>query len=129
MDPTSAASAYKTASIEHAPPLKIVHMMYEGALRFLAQAEAIDPGAQYPAFQEKVHRTEAIVCELRASLQPTESGDVSQLLASLYMFVEDQLRTAISEKSAEPLAAAREVLETLLDGWKQIDVESERRSA
>jgi flagellar protein FliS len=129
MNPNSAASAYKRASIEHAPPLKIVHMMYEGALRFLAQAGSIDPKTSYPAFQEKVHRTDAIVCELRASLQPTESGDVSHRLASLYVFVEDKLREALSEKSVEPLAAAREVLETLLDGWKQIDVESERRPA
>ena len=43
MNPHSAASAYKEALYENAPPLKIVHMLYEGAIRFLAQAEQVDP--------------------------------------------------------------------------------------
>ncbi len=122
MDPRHVASAYKEACFEHAPPLKIVHMMYEGALRFIAQAERLDPQAAYRDFHDRLSRAEAVVSELRLCLDHTEALEIGRQLSTLYLFVEGKLREALLRKTCEPLVPAREVLETLLDGWKRIDL-------
>lgn len=122
MKPKSAASAYREAAIENAPPLKIVHLLYEGALRFIDQAVQIDPQQDFEAFQTKINRADAIVSELRLSLDHEAAPEISDKLNGLYLFAEDRLRTAFLERSTEPLPAARDVLNTLLDGWKQIDL-------
>ena len=124
MNPKSAANAYRAAAIENAPPLKIVHMLYEGAMRFIDQAALIDPQADFDGFQEKINRADAVVSELRLSLDHGHAPELTEQLNALYLFVEEQLRTAFLGRTTEPLPAARGVLETLLDGWKQIDMSS-----
>lgn len=124
MNPKSAAAAYREAALENAPPLKVVHLLYEGALRFIDQAVQVDPGTEPLAFQEKLGRADAVVSELRLSLDHGPAPELSERLDALYLFVEERLRTAILDRSTEPLPAARNVLETLLDGWKEVDLQS-----
>ena len=119
----SAASTYARTAIESAPPLKIVHMMYEGALRFLEQAEAIDPRANPAEFSKKLNRADAIVSELRISLDPSPSPELAQSLTRLYLFADERIRDAVMEGDASLLPAVRDVLSTLLSGWKQLEVE------
>jgi flagellar protein FliS len=121
----SAANAYRAAAIENAPPLKVVHMLYQGALRFIDQAAQIDPEKEFEAFQEKINRADAIVSELRLSLDHEPAPELTDKLNALSLFVEDRLRTAFLERSPATLSEARSVLETLLDGWQQIDMGAE----
>lgn len=128
-NPTAVASAYREAFFENAPPLKIVHLMYEGALRFLAQAERLDPRTHEHQFRDRLQRAEAVVCELRLSLDPERSPDLATQLGSLYDFVESQLRRAALDRTPDPLPAARRILETLLDAWKRIELEASGEAA
>ena len=121
----NAAEAYLTSSVENAPPIKIVRMLYQGALRFIDQAAQIDPEKDFEAFQEKINRADAIVSELRLSLDHEPAPELTDQLNALYLFVEDRLRTAFLERSTATLSEARSVLETLLDGWQQIDMGAE----
>ena len=123
MDPRSAASVYKQASIENAPPLKIIHLLYEGALRFLGEAETGDPKANSQRFGNALSRVSEILSELRVALDHEAAPELSKNLESLYLFAEAQLVEARLGLTVEPLSAARDVLETLLDGWKQLEVE------
>lgn len=125
MNPKSAAHAYREAALEHAPPLKIVHLLYEGALRFIDQAAHVDPQKDLTTFQEKINRADAVVSELRLSLDHGPAPDVTAQLDALYLFVEEQLRTAFLDRSIDTLPAARNVLTTLLEGWKGIDIGAE----
>ncbi len=125
MNPKSAANAYREAAIENAPPLKVVHMLYQGALRFIDQAAQIDPENDLQTFLEKVNRADAIVSELRLSLDHEPAPELTDTLNALYLFVEDRLRTAFLERSPDALSEARSVLRTLLDGWQQIDMGAE----
>ena len=120
--PGSAAAAYKAANIENAPPLKLVQMMYEGALRFLSQAESAHAAAEGARFQERCLRVLAILTELRASLDPAQAPELAANLESLYVFAEARVREAMQNESPAPLASAREILATLLDGWKGLEV-------
>lgn len=124
MDRTQAAAAYKTANVESAPPLKLVQLMYEGALRFLAQAEAAFAAADVGRFQERALRAQAVVCELRLALDRTQAPELSDQLESLYLFAEGEIRSALLQESAAPLGPVRKTLGTLLEGWNQLVVEA-----
>ncbi len=128
MDPRSAVSAYRESKYEGAPPIKIVHLMYEGALRFLEQARRSDPLGQPAEFAQKLERAEAIVGELRLSLDPAHAPELVEKLNALYLFIEDRIQTARLERSAEPLAAAERVLATLLEGWMGIELDPASRA-
>src|SRR6185503_10741839 len=43
-------------------------------------------------------------------------------LASLYGFAEERIREAMRAETPAPLAPARDVLTTLLDGWKGLEI-------
>lgn len=120
----NAAGAYKRAALENAPPIKIVRMLYQGAARFLDDAARIDPDADRHAFQERLHRAEAIIVELRISLVNEHAPELCGELERLYLFVEEQIREAVQSGSPEPLAGARRVLETLGSAWAEVEVES-----
>lgn len=123
MRPDAAAGAYRAASLESAPPLKLVHLMYEGALRYLAEAQSSDPAS--PRFLERLQRAEHVVSELRLALDPATSPGLAAQLEALYLFVEGELRRASLERDAAPLPGAREVLTTLLSGWKSLEQRAE----
>ena len=63
-----------------------------------------------------------MVSELRLSLIPEHAPEVADHLNALYLFVEGQIREAFLERTKDPLPGAREVLETLLAGWKEIEL-------
>ncbi len=126
MNTKSAASAYSNASFETAPPLKIVRMMYSGAIRFIEQAEQVDIKANPGDFSDKLSRAEAVVSELRVSLHEDHSPELTRNLIDLYVFVEGCIREAFLEQKKQPLLAARKVLSTLLDGWNQVEMGSEQ---
>jgi flagellar protein FliS len=120
--PGSAAAAYRAAHVENAPPLRLVQMLYEGALRFLDQAESALAGGEGARFQERCLRAVAIVTELRAALDPAQAPELAANLDSLYVFAEEEIRLAMRTDSSPPLAPARDVLRTLLDGWKNLEL-------
>ncbi len=120
MDAHEAVSAYANSKFDNAPPLKIVHLLYEGAIRFLRQAQEMDPAADPAAFTVRLNKADAVVSELRLSLEPEQSPELCDHLNGLYEFVQDQIRESILEGSSETLPGAISVLEKLLEGWRGI---------
>src|SRR5262245_60209403 len=125
----TAADAYRRSALENAPPIKIIRLLYQGALRFLDEAAAVDPKADPQRFQDRLHRAEAVVVELRISLEKEHAPELCSELERLYLFVEDKLREAVHSRSAEPLTAARSVLNTLYSAWREIEVEGTPKAA
>ena len=117
----SAASIYGEASIENAPPVKLVRLLYQGAIRFLDTAAACDPRAADSKFNHWLGRAEDIVVELRISIEPGPAPEIAASLSDLYGFVENAIREARRDRKVEPLAGARTVLATLLEAWTAID--------
>ncbi len=126
MNTKSAAESYQRQSVESAPPLQVVRMLYQGALKFLAQAQQTDPVQNQETFQELLSNADAIVSELRTSLNHDAGEEIAERLDSLYDFCESQLAHATLKNETEPLEAASNVLRTLLDGWMQIELEGGR---
>lgn len=120
MDAKTAAQAYRHSLIEHAPPVKIVRLLYEGALRHLDRAagELVEhPGTA----NEHLARADAIVCELRLALDHERGGNLSKDLERLYLFVEERIAHAMGSRTRAAIDEARVVLATLLEAWAELD--------
>lgn len=121
MDPRTAVETYRHDNFENAPPIKLVRMLYQGALRFLDRALECDPADPRSLFAENVGRCDAIVLELRLALEKDRAPDVAENLEQLYLFCERELRTALERRDASPLKAVREILVKLLGAWSAVE--------
>ncbi len=126
MDNRAAAETYRQSSIENAPPAKVVRLLFEGALRFLARALAEDPDDPCSDFLYYVRKVDAIVSELRLAINKELEDEVTQNLERLYLFCEHELGLTAMERQARRLEGVRNVLEILLDAWRQVEVEDRR---
>jgi len=126
MQPKNPIDAYQAASLENAPPIKIVRMLYQSAIRRMEQARRMELPSSLAAFNDAVGKTDAIVTELRFSLDHSQGPDLCKQLEGLYLFVEDCLGEAMSAHDGEVLVSALQVMRTLLDAWEQVEVQAER---
>jgi|694.fasta_scaffold07454_6 flagellar protein FliS len=122
MNAQTAANAYKQASIENAPPVKIVRMLYEGALLFIDRAELAGREGNQAQRAYWIGRAEAIVSELRASLDLSVASEVGAELDRLYEYCHHELSHAYVSTQPVDLAHVRAVLQSLLDGWRALEV-------
>lgn len=118
-DPTA---AYRMAAIENAPPLKIVRMLYQGCLRFMSQATEAHGLGDFPRFTERVGKAEAIVSELRCSLDSEAAPEICQELESLYLYTSSRLIQGIADQNMERVEEARSVVQTLLSAWNDLEM-------
>ena len=116
------AEIYKLTRLESAPPLKLVVLMYDGALLCIGQAKAALDGGDLRTFHERCLRAQSIVSELRLALDPAHAPELVEQLEALYLFSEAQIRKAILEATSEPLESVERTMSTLLEGWSQIEV-------
>ena len=103
MPVTSPVQHYVTQSIMTASPGQLVLMLYDGALRFMAQARAgfalpPDSARRIETINTAILRTEAILQELRANLDHTSGGDLAENLHQLYDYYLRRLLEAIYAK-------------------------------
>jgi flagellar protein FliS len=115
------ADQYLESAVETAPPVKLVRMLVEGAVRFLDRALAASPKTDRNSFVHWSSKADAIVIELRLSLVQVEGSDVAPNLEQLYLFCEERIGTALATDDHEPLRDARRVLAVLLDAWTRIE--------
>lgn len=121
-----AAEAYLQSSVENAPPIQIIRMLYQGAIRFILQAEGEDEKVPTSAFVENLSNADAIVAELRLALKSDgQNQDLVQNLQQLYLFCEGELQTAMIDRTKAPLGGVQRVLRTLLDAWNQVEVQAQ----
>lgn len=121
----SAAKAYRSTSFEAAPPLKIIRMLYAGALRCLDQGAACDPLTEGPRFNEHLGKADAIVSELRCALEPVHAPELVAELDRLYDFVGSCINEAVAQRATAPLEGARRVMGVLKSAWDDLEVASD----
>lgn len=122
MQPHDATAAYREASLEHAPPIKIVRLLYQGALRNIEKARRALEQDEVAAFTDALHRADAIVAELRFCLDHSVAPDLAGQLESLYLFAEERLAFALGERRMDAADEAAQVLKRLLSAWSELEV-------
>lgn len=110
------ASAYTAASLTTASPQKLIVLLYERLVLDLSRAEE-QLRAGGPAHEHLVHAQD-IVMELLGSLKP-ELWSGAAGLGNLYTYLHTQLVTANVRRDADLVVTCRELVEPLLDAWRQ----------
>lgn len=111
-------AAYQTGQIGSADPVRIIVLLYEGAIRFARQAQERfgDPASRGLA----LGRAHMIVSELMASLDHGKGSDLSRNLEALYQYLLDNITTANVDGDRKALQSGIDVLNTLVSAWREI---------
>jgi flagellar secretion chaperone FliS len=116
MNPYANPQAYRDASVLTASPEQLVVMLYDGAVRFLRQAElAITEGAWQHGY-DRLARGEAIIDELLATLN-MDAGEIAERLQAIYIFCKRCLIDARLQRSAEKVGHVVALLSDLRGAW------------
>ncbi|WP_425058501.1 Flagellar secretion chaperone FliS [Sporomusa carbonis] len=117
MNAANMASAYKSQQIMTASPEELTLMLYNGAIRFIAESmQAIDQGNMEKAHKANM-RAQEIVREFMATLDM--QYEISQGYYKLYDYIEYRLIQANIKKDKDQLEEAKNMLQELRDTWAQ----------
>jgi flagellar protein FliS len=114
--------AYKETQIKTANQIRLIVMLYDGAIRHLNLA--IDSFAEghrrYDVINNHIIAAQDILSELTASLDFEKGGLVAKNLFSIYSFMNRQLMEANMKKDSSPLQAVKKHLNELREAWDEI---------
>lgn len=114
------AAQYQQAEFATADRGRLLILMFEGALRFLAQAETALEEEDPATFGHALGRGQAVIGELLATLDHEAGGEIAANLDRLYRFLLDHLVEANLQKSARHLADVRRILGTVAGAYREI---------
>jgi flagellar protein FliS len=119
MNPYASPQAYRQSAVLTATPEQLVVMLYDGAVRFLRQAEiAMSEGAFLHSY-EKLGRGEAIIDELIATLN-MDTGEIAERLQAIYIFQKRTLIEARVTRNAEKIGQVVALLSSLREAWAKL---------
>jgi flagellar protein FliS len=113
---------YKEIQIKTANQLKLIVMLYDGAIRHLTQAlDCFSEGHKsYDRINTHVIAAQDIISELMASLDFEKGGAVAKNLFALYTYMNHQLLDANLKKTDKPILEVKKMLVELREAWDEI---------
>jgi flagellar protein FliS len=114
------ASAYRDASVLTAPPERLVVMLYDGAHRFLFQAVHAMRSGDIALTNNRMQRAEAILSELRQTLDFERGGEIAPRLEAIYAFCQRHLLDARIKRDPERIEQVMKLLSELREAWDQV---------
>lgn len=120
---------YRKSSVSGATPLQLVIMLYDGALRFLKQAQrAIQQDDLYHK-NENLTKAQRIVAELLSCLDMEKGGEIAKNLFALYSYVYDQMVQANLNDDLEAIERSVKVLSDLRTSWVQLEEQAKSKAS
>ncbi|HPQ69754.1 MAG TPA: flagellar export chaperone FliS [bacterium] len=116
--------SYQSTEINTANRLKVLIMLYEGAVRFTKRAiEAINEG-KIAVKGEMISKTLAIVGELQSTLDHSHAPELASNLDRLYTFIQDRLKEGNVNNDAAALEDALKIIKVLHSAWVELSKKS-----
>jgi flagellar protein FliS len=100
-------------------PAKLIEMLYEGVLRFNAQAKKAIKDGNIEKRVYWTNRSVAIITELISILDRKQSGNISAYLEGLYNYEVQLLTEAGVENNMAKLDEVTNVFKGLLEAWRE----------
>jgi len=119
MNPYARPQAYREASVMTASPEQLVVMLYDGAGRFLRQAEGSMVEGSWLQASEKLSRAEAIIDELLATLD-MDAGEIAERLQAIYVFCKARLIEARLQRDDGRVDQVARLLGELRSAWAEV---------
>ncbi len=114
----NAYSAYQQNATLIDSPYKLTQMLYEGILRFCAQAKKAIEQKDMEKKVYYINRATAIYVELISTLDMS-AGEIAHYLEGLYNYQITLLSQANIENSTQKMDEALNVASVLLEAWKE----------
>lgn len=119
--PSSAQNAanYQRIKIETATPEALILMLYDGALKFMTQAEMAFEDKNIEQINKYLLKVQAIFTELQCSLNREKGGEIANNLENLYIFFNNKLVEANVKKDVNLMLEIKPMVKELRDAWEQ----------
>lgn len=114
----AAYNIYNQNNVSIESPEKLIEMMYEGVLRFNAQAKKAILDEDNAKKVYWINRAIAVIVELIAVLDKSQ-GNIAVYLDGLYNYQIQLLSYANIENNTEKIDEVSNVFKELLAGWKE----------
>jgi len=122
MQSNTAYNIYTQNNVSVESQEKLIEMMYEGVLRFNAQAKRAIKDADNSKKVYWINRSVAIIVELVSILDKSQ-GDIALYLDGLYNYEIKLLSLANIENDTKKLDEVSNVFKGLLEAWREtVDV-------
>ena len=115
----TAHNTYTQNNLEIESPAKLVEMLYEGILRFNAQAKKSIKDKNIEKRVYWINRSTAVITELITVLDMKAGGDISHYLEGLYNYQIKLLADAGNEQNFGKIDECSNVFRTLLEAWRE----------
>ena len=113
----NAAEAYKRQQVLTATPEALTLMLYNGALRFMAEGREAIEKKDYEEANNSLQKAQNIITEFRVTLNM--EYEIAHQLLPLYNYVYDRLVEANMKSDVKPLDEAKNIITELRDAWAQ----------
>ena len=122
MKPVDPQHAYKEIQIKTANQIRLIVMLYDGAIRHVNLAlDAFQEGhRRYDAINNHLIAAQDILGELMASLDFEKGGVIAKNLFSIYSFMNRRLLEGNLQKDPAPLVEVKKMLGDLREAWDEI---------
>lgn len=124
MNPKNPWQSYRRVATNTASPGQLVLMLYEGAIRFLEQAQAgfqlEDPVEFNTTINTNILRAQDIIRELDFSLDVEKGGELANQLRRLYDYFDRLLLESNLRKDPAGIKEVVSRITVLKDAWAQM---------
>jgi len=114
------ATTFPTNQITSADPAQLIVLLYSGALSRIAQAQQWGKKNDLLQAGLAISKAQAIVGELRQSLDLESGGEIAKNLDRLYAYLHELMVKAMLVNRFEPLNEATKLLTELQGAWTKI---------
>ncbi|MCW8838385.1 MAG: flagellar export chaperone FliS [Thiovulaceae bacterium] len=115
---TAAHNTYAQNNVGIESPTRLIEMLYEGILRFNAQAKKSIKDGDIEKKIYWINRSTAIITELLSTLDKTQ-GEVSLYLEGLYNYEISLLTQASIDSDETKIDEVSGVFKGLLEAWRE----------
>jgi flagellar secretion chaperone FliS len=116
----SAATKYQQNQVNQADPVQLIVLLYDGALSRIAQAKQRLQDGDVVYAGVAVTKAQAIIAQLRNSLNMDEGGEIAENLNRLYLYLHELFVKVVRENKSEPLDEATVLLNELRGAWADL---------
>jgi flagellar protein FliS len=115
------------STAQQASPYQLVAMLFQKLLDNIATAKGAITQKNYAKKGTELSNAIAIINVLESSLDFEQGGDISNNLASLYLFCSEQLLAASINNDIDKLNEIARILIPIKSGWDSIPLEEQTK--
>ena len=113
-------SIYAKNDISTSNPLKIILILYDGAIKFLRKSIEFAEDGDIKNRNIYANKARDIIVEFNNSLDVEVGGEIATKLRSLYFFMDRQLMTSNWQNDIQGLNNIINLLSNLREGWQDV---------